>query len=145
MRGALGFALAFLVAGGLAACSPMIHTDGQVPDPVKIASIEPGVYTRDQVAELLGTPSTVSTFDGNVWYYITKRTSTTAFLEPEVLEQRVVVISFDESGLVRNVSQRGLESANEVLPVARATPTKGKTLTVWDQMIGNLNRGYKPQ
>lgn len=132
--------LAGLVAGVLASCAPMVHTDGQIPDPVKLASVQIGVQTQEEVAEMLGTPSSVGTFDPNTWYYISKRTSTTAFLEPDVLEQRVVVINFDDSGVVRGVRLYGLDDAAEISPVGRATPTKGKQLTVLDQMIGNLNR-----
>jgi outer membrane protein assembly factor BamE (lipoprotein component of BamABCDE complex) len=131
---------AVLVAGALASCAPMVHTDGQIPDPVKLASIQLGVQTQEEVAEMLGTPSSVGTFDPNTWYYISKRTSTTAFLEPDVLEQRVVVINFDESGVVRGMRLYGLNDATEISPVGRSTPTKGKELTVLDQMIGNLNR-----
>lgn len=138
--GAVSLIGAWVLAGALGACSPMIHTDGQVPDPVKLASIEPGVQTRDEVRKLLGTPSTVSIVDENTWYYITKRTSTLAFLEPEVVDQRVVVISFDDTGVVRGIQQFGLEDAAEVSPAGGATPTKGRQLTIWDQMLGNLNR-----
>jgi len=133
---------AWLLAGALGACAPIVHTDGQIPDPVKLASIEPGVQTREQVAKLLGTPSSVTTFGDDTWYYISRRTSRIAFLEPEVLEQRVVVINFDKDGVVRGVRQYGLDDANKIAPVARTTPTKGKQLTILDQMIGNLNRGY---
>lgn len=138
-----GLAASLVVAGALGACSPMIHTDGQIPDPVKLASIEPGVQTQDEVKKLLGTPSTVGTFDANTWYYISKRTTTTAFLEPDVLEQRVVVVNFDDAGIVRGVRIYGLDQANSVAPVGRATPTKGKELTILDQMVGNLNRYTK--
>lgn len=129
-----------LVAGVLASCAPMVHTDGQIPDPVKLASVQIGVQTQDEVAEMLGTPSSIGTFDPNTWYYISKRTSTTAFLEPDVLEQRVVVINFDDSGVVRGVRLYGLDDANAISPVGRSTPTKGKQLTVLDQMLGNLGR-----
>jgi outer membrane protein assembly factor BamE (lipoprotein component of BamABCDE complex) len=138
--GAAGLVGAWLLAGALGACSPMVHTDGQIPDPVKLASIEPGAQTREEVVKLLGTPSAVAVLDDRTWYYISKRTSTLAFFEPDVLEQRVVVISFDDSGVVRGIQQYGLNDANDVSPVDRETPTKGRQLTVWDQMIGNLNR-----
>ncbi len=138
--GSTGVLAVGLVAGALAACAPMVHTDGQIPDPVKLASIEPGVQTQEEVVRMLGSPSSVATFDQNTWYYISKRTSTTAFLKPDVLEQRVVVINFDDSGVVRGMRLYGLDDANDITPVGRSTPTKGKELTVLDQMIGNLTR-----
>lgn len=142
-RGAAGVLGLWLLAGAVGACSSTVHTDGQIPDPVKLASIEPGVQTQDEVMTLLGTPSSTSVVDGGTWYYISKRTSTFAFFEPEVLDQRVVAISFDDSGVVTNVERYELADANDVSPVGRKTPTKGRQLTVWDQMVGNLGRYSK--
>jgi len=133
---------ALLLAGALGACSPIIHTDGQIPDPVKLASIQPGVQTRKEVAKLLGSPSSVTTFGDNTWYYVSRRTTQIAFLTPDVLEQRVIAINFNKKGVVRSVRQFGLDDATNISPVSRTTPTKGKQLTILDQMIGNLNRGY---
>lgn len=127
----------------LAGCEPRIHTDGMIPDPIKLASIKPGRQNETQVRELLGTPSTRSMFGDTTWYYISKRTKTIAFFDPETLEQRVVAISFDRSGVVNGIRQYSMNDAIDVSPESRTTPTKGKTLTIWDQMLGNLNR-YTP-
>jgi outer membrane protein assembly factor BamE (lipoprotein component of BamABCDE complex) len=134
---ALGVALGAAILCG---CSPMIHTDGQIPDQVKLATIEPGVQTEDDVKKLIGTPSTETVYGEKTWYYITKRTSQIAFFTPTVEEQKVVAISFDQNGKVNGIHQYGLDEAKDVSPVARTTPTKGKHLTILDQMLGNLNR-----
>jgi len=133
-------AAAVLGAAMLWGCAPTIHTDGQIPDAVKLATIEPGVQTEDEVKKLIGTPSTESVFGEKTWYYISKRTSQFAFFSPDVQEQKVVAISFDQDGKVSGIRQYGLSDAKEVSPVARTTPTKGKHLTILDQMLGNLNR-----
>jgi outer membrane protein assembly factor BamE (lipoprotein component of BamABCDE complex) len=132
-------ALALLLAG----CEATIHTDGMVRDPIKLASIQPGQQKEDDVQKLLGTPSSVSLFGDKTWYYISKRTSTLAFFSPDIMEQKVVAVSFDQSGTVNGVRQYTLADADDISPEGRTTPTKGKTLTIWDQILGNLNR-YSP-
>ena len=73
-----------------AACAPRIDQRGNKPDEEQVVQINPGVDDKNRVAELIGTPSAISTFDDRTWYYISKRTETTAFFDPEVTDQEVL-------------------------------------------------------
>ena len=66
------FRTALLVAliVSLASCSPVRDRRGYIPEAEKIASISVGVDTKDSVNARLGSPSTVATFDTDVWFYI---------------------------------------------------------------------------
>ncbi len=132
--------LAALGGMALCACSTTIHTDGQIPDTQKLAMIQPGVQNEAEVKKLIGTPSCESVFGPKTYYYISKRTSQFAFFDPTIEEEKVIEISFDDGGKVDAIHQYGLNEAKEVEPVARTTPTKGKHLTILDQMLGNLNK-----
>ena len=127
----------------LSACAPNLVQRGNLPDPELLSRIQPGSQTRNQVADLLGSPSSIATFGDEVWYYISSQTQTIAFYEPEVLEQKVVAIAFDGDGRVKTVRTYGLEDAQEIEPVARITPTGGREITVLEQLIGNLGRFSK--
>ncbi|HEV7369497.1 outer membrane protein assembly factor BamE, partial [Arenibaculum sp.] len=76
----------------LAACSPTVNTRGNLLEADRLAQVQPGTSTQDDVAALLGSPSSVGTFDPNVWYYIGQRTEKTAFFRPDVAERKVVVL-----------------------------------------------------
>ena len=95
---------------------------------------------RRQVAELLGSPSTVGTFNAKIWYYISKRTKTISFLDPEILDQEVLQINFDNAGLVSDMRIYGLENARTITPDPNVTPTSGKELTILQQIMGNIGR-----
>ena len=126
---------------GLAACSPARDNHGNIPLTEAAEKIAPGKQTREQVRETLGSPSTRATFEGDdIWYYIGKRTETTAFLAPDVLEHRILEIRFGEDGRVSQV--REIDATKAVKPrlVDRETPTKGKKLTLLEQFIGNIGR-----
>src|SRR5262245_21785006 len=85
-----GLALLSLGAAFLSGCTPTYDTRGNLPDPDAVLQIQPGVDDRRQVAELLGSPSTIATFNSRTWYYISKKTKTVSFLDPEVLDQEVL-------------------------------------------------------
>ncbi len=137
---AVGLAVALTVA----ACSARIDQRGNKPDEEQVVLINPGVDDKNRVAELIGTPSAISTFDDRTWYYISKRTETTAFFEPEVVDQEVLAISFDENDVVENMRIYGQEDGRTIAYVERTTPTEGNELTLIQQFLGNLGR-FNPQ
>lgn len=124
----------------LAACSPRIDTRGNLPDPETVLEVQPGVHDRNQVVNILGTPSTVATFEDDTWYYVSRRTEQVAFFKPEVVDQQVLVVKFDGDGLVSDMKVYGLEDGQVIEPVDRVTPTSGRDLTVLQQIFGNIGR-----
>ena len=131
---------AALLALALAACTGRVDTRGNLADPEAVSQITPGESTRGTVEDLLGSPTTVATFNDSTWYYIGRKTERFAFFKPEVLEQQVVAIHFDQAGTVEDVKIYGPDDAREVELVDRTTPTAGKELTVLQQLFGNLGR-----
>src|SRR3546814_5080921 len=92
---------------------------------------------------LLGSPSTSSTFPdwGTTYYYISSETEAVAFLAPEVIEQQVLAIAFDKStSKVKDIKRYGLKDGKQIAFVDRETPTRGKELTVLEQLFGNFGR-----
>ena len=133
----------FAVALGLSACESRLNTRGNLLDPERIADIRPGELSRDEVAEILGSPSSITPFGSDTWYYISQRTETFAFFSPKIIERQILVISFNKDGKVAKVDTLGLEQGQLINPIERTTPTHGNKLTVIEQMIGNLGRFKK--
>ncbi len=131
------------LAALLVACAPNITQRGNLPDPELLSRIQPGSQTRSQVADILGSPSSIATFGEEIWYYISSQTETLAFYEPEVTEQKVIAITFDAAGMVKTVRAYGLEDAQKIEPVSRPPPTGGRKFTVFEQLFGNLGRFSK--
>jgi outer membrane protein assembly factor BamE (lipoprotein component of BamABCDE complex) len=125
---------------GLSACSPIIQQEGNVPDPDQVVQINPGVDDKNRVMQLLGSPSAMSTFEDHTWYYISRRTEQTAFLDPDVTDQEVLAINFNDSNIVDDMKVYGLQDGRMVQPVQRVTPTHGNDLTIMQQLLGNLGR-----
>lgn len=133
---------AALLALGLVACTPHPKVQGNVVDPQLLQQVKPGAMNKDQVQSLLGTPSSVATFDQNTWYYISKQTQRIAFLDPEVLDQKVIVVEFDKKGVVKAIHKYGEQDGKDVQIVSRTTPTRGKAVNVLDQIMYTLLRQF---
>ena len=129
-----------LTIASLPGCSASVDKRGNLPEPDKLAEIRPGATTRDEVSKILGTPSSTSIFDEKTWYYISRRTKQVAFFDPDVTDQQVYIVNFDDQGVVKAVDHKVLEDGKEVTPVARATPAPGRELSFLEQLIGNLGK-----
>lgn len=139
-RSAAGLLLVGTLVFGLGACQKALRVHGNMPDPEVIAEIRPGVDDRSVVVDKLGSPSTVSTFLDDKWYYIGQKTEQFAFLQPDLLERSVLVISFEPNGLVDDTILYTLEDGQVIAPIDRITPTEGRELTILQQLFGNIGR-----
>ena len=103
-----------IAAASLAGCAPTVDQRGNLPEPDKLAQIRPGTTTRDEVAKILGTPSSTGIFNDKNWYYISRRTKQVAFLDPDVLDQQVFIVNFDDKGVVRGIDHKELKDGREI-------------------------------
>ena len=134
-------AVALLLAGLAAgACDSPVRVHGHVNDPEAVAAIQSGVHSEEDVLTLLGTPSTISTFDDRRWYYIGQKSTKFAFQRPDIFERNVLVVSFDDRGLVDETVTYDLANSREIAPVGRVTPTEGRDFTIMQQILGNIGR-----
>ncbi|MET4700563.1 outer membrane protein assembly factor BamE (lipoprotein component of BamABCDE complex) [Constrictibacter sp. MBR-5] len=140
LAGARRGTLVVAAAAGLAACTSTVEQHGHVLPERVVSELKPGLVTRDGVVALLGTPSTVAPFDDKVWYYISEDLKTVAFLRPDVVDRTVLVLRFDDEGMLSDVSTLDADAGTEVAVVTRETPTAGHELTFLEQLLGNVGR-----
>jgi hypothetical protein len=57
-----------------------------------------------------------------------------------VLSQEVIVLSFDDSGVLRGIKRMDKANSLPVDVVARATPTPGGSASFMQQLMGNVGR-----
>jgi len=117
-----------------------VKTHGNLPDPERVAELKPGTVTKDDILDVLGSPSSINTFGKETWYYISEKTETVAFFKPNVLERKVLIVEFDKEQKMSQIVTLGLDAGREVTQVERVTPTFGQELTVLDQILGNFRR-----
>jgi len=136
----LAVVLAACVAVSLAACSPRISPRGNLPTADQLSQIKPGVSDKASVTRVLGSPSSIASFDDTTWYYISQRSEELAFFKPEATDTAVVAVTFDKDGIVKDVQKRASKGPRDIEPVARTTPAPGKELSFIEQLIGNFGK-----
>ena len=139
-RGAV-FLAAALALSGLAACAPTTAVNGFQAVDSKPADIKPGVDSRSSVLSKLGSPSSSSAFDNKTWYYISQTTEKYAYYLPHVQSRTVVSIVFDKDDKVASVKAMSLKDGYQIAYISRETPTRGKELNWFEQMLGTVGRG----
>jgi outer membrane protein assembly factor BamE (lipoprotein component of BamABCDE complex) len=105
-----------------------------------IKQLTPGTTTTADATALLGSPTTRETFNENSWVYISQITRPRVGRLPGVLEQRVVVLNFDNTGTLRDVKVYGLKDAKTVDMTPGTTATPGSSASVLQQLFGNVGR-----
>jgi outer membrane protein assembly factor BamE (lipoprotein component of BamABCDE complex) len=126
-------------------CEERVDVRGNAPDPKLLAELKPGVHKQRDVERRLGAPSTIATFDNEVWYYISGRVKTVSFFKPELLERKVLTIRFDKKGVIQDIQNFDATKLKAAELVERETPTKGKELTFIQQIIGNIGKFGDPK
>jgi len=129
-----------LSAASVCACNPTVNPRGNLLTPAALDQITPGSTDKATVTRILGSPSSVATFDDHTWYYISQRTEELAFFKPEVVDREVVVVTFNSDNVVSDVQKLHDRGRNDLEPVARTTPAPGKELSFIEQLLGNFGR-----
>ncbi|MBA4802080.1 MULTISPECIES: outer membrane protein assembly factor BamE [Euryhalocaulis] len=137
MRLALLAAASALV---VSACNPVMRSHGYVPNENLPQDIEAGTDDKASVMERLGNPSTTGVFETDTWYYISSTREELAYFKPKTRSRRIVAIEFDDGGTVSNVEEYDLADGRNVNLVGRETPTRGRELTILEQLFGNIGR-----
>ena len=118
-----------LVCMALAACTGEQFQKGYILPQGALEQIPIGA-SQDQVLIVMGTPSTVATLDGEVFYYISQRSERPVmFMNQKVVDQRVIAIYFDKSRQVRRLANYGLQDGKIFDFISRTTATSGQELS----------------
>lgn len=124
----------------ISACSPTMATRGNYLEDEQLKTIQIGVSSQDEVAKKLGTPTSVDPFDKSQWFYIGEKTATEAFFDPEIQARRVIVMKFDENGLLKSADEVDEKSGKRIEIVNKSTPAPGREMNAFEQFMDNLGK-----
>ena len=125
-----------------AACAPITSYSGFQAIESDPKDVKVGTDTKSTVRGKLGSPSATSTFDPNIWFYMNQVKQRVAFRKPTVIARNVTAITFSkENEQVESVNNYTLKDGKVIAFNGRETPTRGRELTILEQLLGNVGRG----
>ena len=129
-------------AASLSACAPITSYSGFQAIESNPKDVKVGTDTMSTVRSRLGSPSVTGTFDPNTWIYMNQMKSRVAFKKPEVISRNITAITFNkDSELVESVNNLTLKDGKVIAFNGRETPTRGRELSVLEQILGTVGRG----
>jgi outer membrane protein assembly factor BamE (lipoprotein component of BamABCDE complex) len=131
-------ALAGLAAALMAGCAATRDFHGYVPDQALATDVQPAVDTRSTVLARLGTPSTTSIFNDDLWVYMSSTRELLTFYHPKVVAREIVAIQFDEDDVVSDVLVYDVNDGRTLAYNSRVTPTRGRELGILEQLFGTI-------
>jgi outer membrane protein assembly factor BamE (lipoprotein component of BamABCDE complex) len=136
-----------LAVSALAGCSALPgfmtfppQVRGNRVDDEMLSQLVPGTSTRADVTALIGSPTARATFDDNTWLYIGEVTKPVIGATNAVLDQKVVVLTFDAQGVLRGIDHKSQQDSVPVSVVARSTPAPGNDTSFLQQLLGNVGK-----
>ncbi len=127
----------------MTACSFFLQppqTRGNKVEADQLKQLVPGTSTKADVSALIGSPTHKATFDDNTWLYITEVTRPRLGQTLGVLDQGVVVLTFDDKGILSGVKTVNQDDSVPVDVAARVTPSPGTDASFMQQLLGNIGK-----
>lgn len=129
-----------IFAAVAAGCTATRDFHGYVPDQALPVDVKPTVDTRTTVLARLGSPSTTSIFNDDLWVYMASTREMLAFYYPKVVQREIVAIQFDEDDVVSDVLVYDVTAGKTIAYNSRVTPTRGRELGILEQLFGTIGR-----
>ncbi|MEM7046286.1 MAG: outer membrane protein assembly factor BamE [Pseudomonadota bacterium] len=125
----------------LTACAPITADRGKIIT----AEQAQGVLWKSsaEVQQELGTPTFIDVFDGRIWVYVNEYKERFAFLDPEIKTRNVYRLVFDDNDQVVQIDHLDKDDGLDIALQERITPTRGRTLSALESLIGNIGR-FRP-
>lgn len=123
------------------ACAPVMESHGYFAKQADLDAVKEGGQSQREIEMMMGSPSTIAAFDPNTWYYIGSISNAFAWRAPVVLSRHVVAIKFDdETKTVTDLKEYTILDGRVVAFSDDVTPTKGRELSILEQLLGNVGR-----
>jgi len=131
-------------AAATSACTPVSYSQGyqvldERPGDVKVGE------TKAQVRARFGSPSAISTFDPNIWFYMNQINDHFGFYRPRTRTRAIVAINFDkQTEQVASINTYTEKDGQVVAISTRETPTRGRELGILEQVLGTVGGQQLP-
>ncbi len=129
--------------GGCAIFGDAPHYRGNDVSAHELSELTPGISAQADVQALLGPPTFQEMFQTNNWVYVAQITKMRIGETEGVKRQHVVVLTFDNNGVLQKISQEDLKNSVQVAMDGQQTPVPGGKAGFVQQLVGGVG-SYNP-
>ena len=115
--------------------------NGQLPDGEMLSKLRLNEDNKQVIDQLLGSPSFKGEFGDNSYYYFSTISDKIAFLETDLIEQKIIQLKFDDKNILSKVYLFEKNDSKEILMSSNFTKTTGREISILEQMISNFGLG----
>ena len=118
----------------------VVENHGQMYEKnINFKELQVGKTTRNEIVQLLGSPSTTSNFDDEQsWIYISSQFKKFVFLDGSNTDQKILILSFNQNTL-KNKELLSKNDINNIEYEETLTDSRGKKVNWIKDFFSNLN------
>jgi len=118
----------------------VVENHGQIYEKnINFKELQVGKTTRNEIVQLLGSPSTTSNFDDEQsWIYISSEFKKFVFLDGSNTDQKILILSFNQNTL-KNKELLSKNDINNIEYEETLTDSRGKKVNWIKDFFSNLN------
>lgn len=119
-----------------------IYSRGQYVEDVQLDSLMNKKMTKEDITEMLGSPTLVSDYSQDTWYYAHRNLLQRAWLTPKVVSQRVVQIDF-EKNIASKVTAFNDDDIKDIVVASEYTKSPGTEKNALQSFVRNFAKFNK--
>lgn len=127
----------------LSSCIVNMSNHGYERDAANFMDLKANKSHKSDVLEEAGSPSVISTFNKNIWYYVSTKTRRVSILNPQVVESRVIQLNFNNSDILSDVSIYTLDTHRKLKFDKSTSSIKGDDTGLLKDFFYNFGRFNK--
>ena len=118
-------------------CTTNIKNYGYIPSKSDLENLVIGSDTRQSITKKIGLPATAG-LEG-AYYYVKSKFNSPGFKATQLVERKVVVMSFDQRSKLKNIETFNVDNGNFVRLDYRVTETGLDNPNILQQIIGSIS------
>ena len=119
-------------------CTTNIRNHGYIPSKSELDTLIIGKDNKQSVSKKIGLPATAS-WEGSYFYYVRSTLNSPNLISDQLIERTVVLISFDERSLLKNIETFSVDNATIVRLDYRVTEMGLDNKNIIQQIIRSIS------
>ena len=126
-----------LLGSFVLSCTTNVKNYGYIPSKSDLENLVIGSDNRQSVTKKIGLPATAGL--AGAYYYVKSTFNSPGFKAAQLVDRRVVVVSFDQRNKLKNIETFSVDDGNFIRLDYRVTETGLDNKNILQQIIGSIS------